>query len=327
MTGLAVTSSTLLGALAAAALAVLGLHTSDRPSPTGDSSATSQPAVTPQRRSCNCLPRWLVWTLLLAIGGFALASGACLDACTGSNRIRHVPAIHGRVVDMETGQPLAGVTFTRWFERDMIVGPGGADSYRLAKSVRFAITDANGRFELPSWYGMTRGINAVRWTEFKPGWVAGWGHLATVNPPRLEIARKHPSHSSVEADTRHEDSTHTIVLKLHRVDTLSAAEDHFWALRILLDDRVIQKDDFVNEAAAYVQTHSLTEEMIGEVASLVPSGPCNTPYCRDPRIYILAEAVVSYCEHMPTSTYCEPRAAVLITRLREWLEKEHKDGQ
>ena len=261
MTGLAVTGSTLFGALAAAALAVLGLHTSDDSSLTGGGSATSEPAVTPQRRSCGSLPRRLVWTLLLAIGGFGLVSGACLDACTGSNRIRHVPASHGRVVDMETGQPLAGVTFTRWFERDMIVGPGGADSYRLAKSVRFATTDANGRFELPSWYGMARGINAVRWTEFKPGWVAGWGHLVTANPPRLEIARGHPFHSSVEAETLREGSNDTIVLKLHRVDTPTAAEEHFGALRILLDERVVQEESFVTDAISYSNTHEVTLQL------------------------------------------------------------------
>lgn len=303
------------------------LSTPQSNGPLADPGRVAAPGRGQSQKRRRWWPRGVLPNVLIALAAFGLLTGSCLDTCTRMNTIRHVPAIHGRVVDMETGQPLAGVTFTRWFERDMIVGPGGSDTYRVKGSLRTVTSDTAGRFELPAWYGIGRGINAVQWTEYKPGWVAGWGHLVVSNPPRLDVAKRHPPKGSVEAETRSDGSTDAIVLTLRRVDTPTAAEEQFWALRILLDDRVIQKEDFVKEAAAYVQTHSLTEGMIADVASLVPLGPCNTPYCHDPRIHILARGVVSYCEHTSASAYCKPRAAVMIRQLREWLEKEHEDGQ
>ena len=327
MTGLAVAASTLFGASAVAALAVLALHTSDDPLPTAGSSTTTESVETPKGKGCGCLPRWLIWTLLLAIGGFALVSGACLDACTGSNRIRHVPAIHGRVVDMETGQPLAGVRITRYFVRNEFGGPGGGDQSIAPGSWHTATSGADGTFDLPGWWGLARGISSIKWGEFKPGWTAGWGTIILNRVPTLDIATIHPSEASVLAETHREGSRSTVILRLHRVNTPTAAEDHFWAMRILIAERIVRKRDFVNEVAAYVATNGLTEATIADVGSLVPQGPCDTPYCRDPRIRLLARAIVSYCEKAPTSAYCEPRAGVMIRRLREWLEKEPEDGQ
>ncbi len=261
MAGLAVAGSTLFGAPAAAVLAVFGLHTSDDPLPTGGSSTPTEPAATPTRRGCGFLPRRLVWTLLLAIGGFGLVSGACLDACTGSNRIRHVPAIHGRVVDMETGQPLAGVRISRWFERVRMAGPGGAEHYALERSFRTVVTDTDGRFRFPAWYGIIRGITAVKWDEFKPGWTAGWGDLLTSSPIGFDVARGNLTRWSVRAENRLEGSAIATTFKLHRIDNPETAEDHFWALQILVRDRLLKEEDFVSEAVSYSATHEITRDL------------------------------------------------------------------
>jgi hypothetical protein len=327
MMDLVVPGFTVSGVGPAAALAVLDLHTSDDPSPAGVGPTTTEPAAITPKRGCGCLPRWLAWTLLLAIGGLAVFSGACLDACTGSNRIRHVPTIHGRVVDMETGQPLAGVRITRYFVRNEFGGPGGGDQSIAPGSWYTATSSADGTFELPGWWGLARGISSIKWGEFKPGWTAAWGTIILNHAPTLDIAKNYPSANGVVAETRPGRSHSAMILRLHRVDNPMAAADHFWAMRILVEDRIIQKQAFVTQAAAYLATNGLTEEMIGDIASLVPSGPCSTPYCRDPRIRILARAIVTYCEHTPTSAYCEPRTGVMIRQLREWLEKEHIDGE
>ncbi|OYW06622.1 MAG: hypothetical protein B7X11_00925 [Acidobacteria bacterium 37-65-4] len=163
----------------------------------------------------------------------------------------------------------------------MIVGPGGSDTYRVKGSLRTVTSDTAGRFELPAWYGIARGINAVQWTEYKPGWVAGWGHLVTTNPPRLNVAERHPPKGSVEAETRREGSTDMIVLTLHRVDTPTAAEDHFWALRTLLERGVIRENDLVNEALSYSKDHEVTRELfktfdavLGDLGGYRDNRPC-----------------------------------------------------
>ncbi len=314
MTGLAVTGSTLFGALAAAALAVLGLHTSDDSSLTGGGSATSEPAVTPQRRSCGSLPRRLVWTLLLAIGGFGLVSGACLDACTGSNRIRHVPAIHGRVVDMETGRPIPSVRITRYFVREEFGGPGGGDQSIAHGSWHTATSSDDGNFRLPGWWGLIRGISTIKWGEFKPGWTAGWGYIILHDTPALDIAKAHPSHTSVQAETRQEGSRSTIILKLHRVNTPSTAEDHFWALGALLDERVVARKQFVTEAHTFLELHDPTEGMADSLSDLA---------CRmgdQPERKLIIQKIKALCSTASPPAVCQhvgPRYVINVLAAKE----------
>jgi len=279
------------------------------------------PDLGQQRQSGRWWPRGVLPNALIALAAVGFLTGACLDACTQMNTIRRVPAIHGRMVDMETGQPIPGVQVTRWFEREMIVGPGGSDTYRVKASLRTVTSNATGSFEFPVWYGLGRGISSIEWTEYKPGWVAAWGNLSRVTTsPTFLVAQMKGDRNSVQIDTQRAGWALAVTLKLHRVDTPRAAEDHFSALRILLKDRVIQEEDSVKETVAYVEKHDLTEEMLPDIATLLPSGPCTTPYCRDPRIRMLARRLVEYCDLTPASPYCKPRAAFMIKRLRGWLE-------
>ncbi len=314
MTDLVASGFTVSGAPAAAVLAVLDLHTSDDPLPTAGSSTTTEPSTTPQRKGCGCAPRWLIWTFLLAIGGFALVSGACLDACTGSNRIRHVPAIHGRVVDMETGQPLAGVRITRYFVRNEFGGPGGGDQSIASGSWYTATTSADGTFELPGWWGLARGISSIKWGEFKPGWTAGWGHILLDDAPTLDVAKLHLSDSSVQAETRHEGSRSTIILKLHRVNTPSTAEDHFWALGVLLDEGVVARKQFVTEAHTFLELHDPTEGMADSLSDLA---------CRmgdQPERKLIIQKIKALCSTASPPAVCQhvgPRYVINVLATKE----------
>ena len=109
----------------------------------GDSGQVAATSAGHEHKRRRWWPRGVLPNALIAVAAFCLLTGSCLDTCTRMNTVRHVPAIHGRVVNMETGQPLAGVRVTRWFERDMIVGPGGSDTYRVKGSLR-TITSESG---------------------------------------------------------------------------------------------------------------------------------------------------------------------------------------
>ena len=257
----------------------------------------------------------------------ALASlvGLCgLGAgCTQSNTIHRVPAIQGRVVDADTGTPIPGVAFGRWFQREHGIGPGGSDSYQVTGSLVTATSDADGRFKLPAWFGL-RGISVVNWYVYKSGWTAACGNLSLVHKPSAFYVDHHGGPPNlVQVETTASASTLIATVTLRRTDTPQAAEEHFGAINVLIFQGLVSEDEFVNEAATYVERHALTEEILTQIAPLLPSGPCDTPYCRDPRIRLLAIAVVDYCDRSPASVYCQPRAPFMIKRLRDWVGNGH----
>ncbi len=169
----------------------------------------------------------------------------------------------------------------------MIVGPGGSDTYRVKGSLRTVTSDAAGRFDFPSWYAIGRGIKAVQWTEFKPGWAAGWGHLVLANPPRFDVARRSNTYESVQTETRRNGSALTVTLTLHRVDSPAVAEDHFWAMRILVDDGSVQLEEALcGRHTSYLTQHKVTEDMLLPLADLTDRiNPSLEPTLANERCY------------------------------------------
>jgi hypothetical protein len=313
MTNQVVPGFTVLGVAATAALAVLDLHTSDDPSPSAVSSATAEPTATAKGKGCGCLPRWLARTLLLAIGGLAVFSGACLDACTSMNTIRHVPAIHGRVVDMETSEPLAGVKITRWFERQRIVGPGGVEPYVVDGSLRTVTTGADGRFDFPSWIGILRGVDSVRWTEFKPGWVAAHGSIDIDAAPWLGLFAK-TSQPYVRVESHRENSDDLITLRVHRVDTPGATEEVVLALGFLVDEGLLSTRAYATQIARHLAQHPVTERMLVPLATLTDRiNPHAAPGLASTRCELL-KGIVTYCRSNSSSQQCRYATVQLCLR-------------
>lgn len=204
---------------------------------------------------------------LIALGAIALFSGSCWDACSGANEIRHVPAIHGRVVDMENGQPLAGVKITRWFERRGISGPGGGGDYRVARSLLTVTTGRDGLFTLPAWIGILRGARNVTWTEFKPGWVATRGGIVPDRAPWLCVFGSDVE-PLIQVETDRESPRPAITLRIRRVNTPEVAKIHFREIEELFSYRAFKAEDFVSEAVAYARSHEMTEEILSRFSHL-----------------------------------------------------------
>jgi hypothetical protein len=73
------------------------------------------------------------------------ALGLGLAACVPGPGACRMPALHGRVVDAETGAPIAGATVVEWWR-----GAGVAGGPQPTRHARFAVTDAQGRFSFPA---------------------------------------------------------------------------------------------------------------------------------------------------------------------------------
>ncbi len=204
---------------------------------------------------------------LIALGAIALFSGSCWDACSGANNIRHVPTIHGRVVDMETGQPLAGVRITRWFGRMGISGPGGGGDYRVERSLMTVTTGRDGRFTLPAWIALLRGVSGVTWTEFKPGWVATMGGVDPDKAPWLCVFGSDVA-PLIQVENDRESPRAAITLRIRRVDTPQVARIHFREIEDLFSYRAFKAEDFVGEAVAYAGSHEMTEEILTQFSKL-----------------------------------------------------------
>ena len=272
------------------------------PSPgAGAPVATLAEQEPPRRRwwPHGCVPNGLIALCLMV-----LLSGHCLDAYTDSNEIHHVPAIHGRAVDMETGQPLAGLTITRWFRRDGILE---GYHHRLDRSIVTVTTDAAGRFDLPSWWGILRGISAVEWTEFKPGWVAADGWVSTKTPPSL-IASSTTTTSYVTAQTRRERSRNTLILMIHRVNSPRTAEEHFYQLSLLIEKRLTTDESFVSEATSYANSYELNPTILERFMSIRSTwggyDPQGRPCYRARLAWTLLRLQEAYCKTHPRERLC-----------------------
>jgi hypothetical protein len=86
----------------------------------------------PEPRSRRTL-RWL-GAALLGLAACVPGPGAC-----------RLPALHGRVVDADTGDPIAGATVIEWWR-----GAGVAGGPQPTRHLRFAVSDADGRFSFPA---------------------------------------------------------------------------------------------------------------------------------------------------------------------------------
>ena len=113
------------------------------------------------------LLRWMTAVILMNV--FAAPSNAWL--------IYSKPEFHGRVIDSETKEPIAGVVVVvLYYKRSTFsLNPGGPSSF--VTKAKETLTDKNGEFFFPS-YSELMYLNedvGARFIFFKPGYQAGYG--------------------------------------------------------------------------------------------------------------------------------------------------------
>jgi len=261
---------------------------------------------------------------------------------------RSLPVVQGKVLDARTGQPIAGALVERrLFEKgppDLVDSRTGT---YVPESFTKVTTDDQGRFVLPA--ARVRALSGMAWFVYKPGWMPGFGcyqeegwSSGSCGGSEAIVLDPYVKSNFVRQPDRIEMEVRVFPPTLEGVTLLTfdprlgkfvprspdSGDDpwanYFQRLNAAVQQRYLTVDEFVKEAAAYAEKHPLTEGSLFAIGSLVPSGPCDTPYCRDPRIRKLTRAVVDYCDRTPDSEYCRPRLAQMIQRLREWLEKDSR---
>jgi hypothetical protein len=91
--------------------------------------------------------------------------------------IMNVPGVKGRVIELQTGQPVQGVRVTRaviaW------AFPSGLESAaqgELWRSRAATVTDTNGAFSFPP-VRFVRGFHMMQWQTYREGWMPGRGRI------------------------------------------------------------------------------------------------------------------------------------------------------
>jgi membrane protein implicated in regulation of membrane protease activity len=288
---------------------------------------------------------------------FLLLYGGALKIYEWSAPTVSLPPLHVRVVDGATGAPIQGArVFRRFYRQSNLQGLDGSSPGGVPGSLLERITDQEGRVILPGTESIhRRGIKALTgmsWVVFKSGWMpasgcyteesmrpgdcSGFGGMGfedrwfrpTVDrrENQLDFEMRLLALPKVGAQTRMFDRAGRVTSNLPELhDALGKSipwdpsGEYFARLRVLVQRSYVSQDELINEAVSYVGTHALSDSMMHNIGILVPSEPCDSPNCRDPRIRELARAIVEYCDKTPESAYCKPRQAHMITKLREWL--------
>jgi len=105
------------------------------------------------------------WCLFIAFVALAVWYASCWD---------RIPTIEGRVVDAQTGRPIAGVLVMRHLYQPPPFEPfEGSTEQSMRGSYAQATSDASGRFSLPGMWGY-RAV-AMAWVLWSPGYMPGRG--------------------------------------------------------------------------------------------------------------------------------------------------------
>ena len=111
----------------------------------------------------------LLRTLLLIV---LLMSAAGCDGRTVNARKTSEPFFQGQVVDLGTHKPIPGAIVTwRWQETVSMI----ADSQTTCSHIESAVTDSQGRYQLPTW----KGYEPTFIDAYKPGYVESIEYIST----------------------------------------------------------------------------------------------------------------------------------------------------
>lgn len=103
----------------------------------------------------------------------------CSSTCHASWLIYHKPEYRGRVVDIDTGQPIEGAVVIAKYEKETFAPPVEPKSSVI--HVKETLTDKDGRFVFPSYITIIQPFSwsyDVSFLIFKPGYLCyGWSVL------------------------------------------------------------------------------------------------------------------------------------------------------
>ncbi len=88
------------------------------------------------------------------------------------------PEFRGRIIDVETKEPIEGAVAVALYDKEMLIGgPGGPNSY--VYHAKESLTDKKGEFYFPSYFSLhiiSKG-DGVRFIFYKPSYMADYGPI------------------------------------------------------------------------------------------------------------------------------------------------------
>ena len=121
-------------------------------------------AVAKLLKGCEMLMRLIAITLLLLLF-------VSITPCSASWLLFHKPEFKGKIVDIETKEPIEGAVVVAIYRKQVI---GVGDSVTMDFDAREAVTDKDGSFRIPSYTTLIQPLSWSIPTEFiifKPGYV------------------------------------------------------------------------------------------------------------------------------------------------------------
>ena len=106
--------------------------------------------------------------LIVMLGVLLLAA----PVCHATWLICHQPEFIGRIVDIETDQPIEGALIIAFYQKNAFGGPGGKIGSTI--HAKEALTDKNGYFRISSYWTLIQPFSwcdAVTFIVFKPGYL------------------------------------------------------------------------------------------------------------------------------------------------------------
>ena len=243
-----------------------------------------------------------------------------------------VPAMEGRVLDLASGEPLAGVTVRRTMTRVGRYYLAEVPSSKQVGPEAEHVTGADGRFEFPRWVALWpsgfKGMSGVQWLAYGPGLMPDKGCIDPIREPFMAstVGCVHVGflvHDPWAARRwRYIDGTLDLEVKMTRPSDQAGWEETFRRMTILTRGAVLPVERFVELALGYAETNVITEviaDKINSVEGELGGLRGGVPWQR-PAALRLFHIVRDYCAENPTPFcsrfdpgYFESRENYLVT--------------
>ena len=180
-----------------------------------------------------------------------------------------VPPIEGRVIDMTSGAPLAGVTVRRTMTRVGRYYLAEVPSSTRIGPVAECVTGADGEFAFPRWTALWpsgwKGMSGVHWVAYGPGLMPEEGCIEPVRDPFMAsvvgcvdigfgLGVRWTAHES-----RYVDGKSHLEVRLSRPDDQAAWEEAIRRIANLVGGKVLAADSLVEITKSYQATNRLTD--------------------------------------------------------------------